>query len=115
MRAVLVFAACAGPATCATLAALGSARGSHESTGARLSLDWFADTDVTGFHLEVRSVPCHRRLSAGSVTIEANYELDQGRSPFERLGLTPDRIMSIHSLNPDRLTSLEEIRRSLGR
>jgi glyoxylase-like metal-dependent hydrolase (beta-lactamase superfamily II) len=34
---------------------------------------------------------------------------------IERLGLQPERIMSIHSLNPDRLTSLEEIRASLGR
>src|SRR5690606_16281058 len=33
---------------------------------------------------------------------------------IERLGLQPDRIMSIHSLNPDRLTSLADIRASLG-
>jgi len=34
---------------------------------------------------------------------------------IERLGLQPDRIMSIHSLNPDRLTSVADIRASLGR
>ena len=34
---------------------------------------------------------------------------------IERLKLTPDRIMSIHSLNPDRLTTLAEIKASLGR
>ncbi len=34
---------------------------------------------------------------------------------IERLGLQPERIMSIHTLNPDRLTSLAEIRASLGR
>ena len=34
---------------------------------------------------------------------------------IERLKLTPDRIMSIHSLNPDRLTTLAEIKTSLGR
>jgi glyoxylase-like metal-dependent hydrolase (beta-lactamase superfamily II) len=34
---------------------------------------------------------------------------------IERLKLTPDRIMSIHSLNPDRLTTVAEIRASLGR
>jgi glyoxylase-like metal-dependent hydrolase (beta-lactamase superfamily II) len=34
---------------------------------------------------------------------------------IERLGLQPDRIMSIHSLNPDRLTTLAEIKASLGR
>jgi glyoxylase-like metal-dependent hydrolase (beta-lactamase superfamily II) len=34
---------------------------------------------------------------------------------IERLGLQPERIMSIHSLNPDRLTSLADIRASLGR
>jgi glyoxylase-like metal-dependent hydrolase (beta-lactamase superfamily II) len=34
---------------------------------------------------------------------------------IERLNLQPERIMSIHSLNPDRLTTLAEIRASLGR
>jgi glyoxylase-like metal-dependent hydrolase (beta-lactamase superfamily II) len=34
---------------------------------------------------------------------------------IERLHLEPERIMSIHSLNPDRLTTLAEIRASLGR
>ena len=34
---------------------------------------------------------------------------------IERLGLDPERIMSIHSLNPDRLTSVADIRASLGR
>ena len=34
---------------------------------------------------------------------------------IERLGLQPERIMSIHSLNPDRLTSLQDVRASLGR
>jgi hypothetical protein len=29
--------------------------------------------------------------------------------------LQPERIMSIHSLNPDRLTSVADIRASLGR
>jgi len=34
---------------------------------------------------------------------------------LERLHLEPERIMSIHSLNPDRLSTLAEIRASLGR
>ncbi len=34
---------------------------------------------------------------------------------IERLGLQPERIMSIHSLNPDRLTAGADIRASLGR
>ncbi len=34
---------------------------------------------------------------------------------IERLGLAPERIMSVHSLNPDRLTSVADIRASLGR
>jgi glyoxylase-like metal-dependent hydrolase (beta-lactamase superfamily II) len=34
---------------------------------------------------------------------------------IERLGLQPERIMSVHSLNPDRLTSVADIRASLGR
>jgi hypothetical protein len=34
---------------------------------------------------------------------------------IERLKLDPERIMSIHSLNPDRLTNLADIRASLGR
>jgi glyoxylase-like metal-dependent hydrolase (beta-lactamase superfamily II) len=34
---------------------------------------------------------------------------------IERLGLQPERVMSIHSLNPDRLTTLAEIKASLGR
>jgi len=34
---------------------------------------------------------------------------------LERLKLDVDRIMSIHSLNPDRLTSMADIRASLGR
>lgn len=34
---------------------------------------------------------------------------------IERLGLQPDRIVSVHALNPDRLTSLQDIRASLGR
>jgi glyoxylase-like metal-dependent hydrolase (beta-lactamase superfamily II) len=34
---------------------------------------------------------------------------------IERLKLDPERIMSVHSLNPDRLTSVADIRASLGR
>ena len=34
---------------------------------------------------------------------------------IERLKLEPERIMSIHSLNPDRLTSVADIKASLGR
>jgi len=34
---------------------------------------------------------------------------------LERLKLEPERIMSIHSLNPDRLTTVAEIKASLGR
>jgi glyoxylase-like metal-dependent hydrolase (beta-lactamase superfamily II) len=34
---------------------------------------------------------------------------------IERLGLQPERIMSIHNLNPDRLTTLAEIKATLGR
>ena len=34
---------------------------------------------------------------------------------IERLGLQPERIMSVHSLNPDRLTNLDDIRKSLGK
>jgi hypothetical protein len=34
---------------------------------------------------------------------------------IERLKLEPERILSIHTLNPDRLTTLAEIRASLGR
>jgi glyoxylase-like metal-dependent hydrolase (beta-lactamase superfamily II) len=33
---------------------------------------------------------------------------------IERLGLNPDKIVSIHSLNPDRLTTLAEIKASMG-
>ena len=33
---------------------------------------------------------------------------------IERLGLQPERIMSVHSLNPDRLTSVADIKASLG-
>ena len=32
-----------------------------------------------------------------------------------RLGLTPERVMSVHSLNPDRLTTVAEINATLGR
>jgi glyoxylase-like metal-dependent hydrolase (beta-lactamase superfamily II) len=34
---------------------------------------------------------------------------------IERLNLQPERIMSVHSLNPDRLTNVDDIRKSLGR
>jgi glyoxylase-like metal-dependent hydrolase (beta-lactamase superfamily II) len=34
---------------------------------------------------------------------------------IERLGLQPERVMSIHSLNPDRLTTIAEMKASLGR
>ncbi|MND04334.1 hypothetical protein D3C83_245550 [compost metagenome] len=34
---------------------------------------------------------------------------------IERLGLQPERIMSVHTLNPDRLTSVAAIKASLGR
>jgi len=34
---------------------------------------------------------------------------------IERLKLEPERIMSVHSLNPDRLATLGDIRRSLGK
>jgi glyoxylase-like metal-dependent hydrolase (beta-lactamase superfamily II) len=33
---------------------------------------------------------------------------------IQRLGLQPERIMSIHSLNPDRLTTIAEIRATMG-
>ena len=32
-----------------------------------------------------------------------------------RLNLDPDKVMSIHSLNPDRLTTVAEMKKSLGR
>src|SRR5262249_8722684 len=34
---------------------------------------------------------------------------------IERLQLAPERVMSVHNLNPDRLTTVAEIRASLGR
>jgi hypothetical protein len=34
---------------------------------------------------------------------------------IERLKLEPERIMSVHSLNPDRLATVADIRKSLGR
>jgi hypothetical protein len=34
---------------------------------------------------------------------------------IERLKLDPERIMSVHTLNPDRLTNVADIRASLGR
>jgi len=34
---------------------------------------------------------------------------------IDRLKLTPDRVMSIHNLNPDRLTTVAEMKASLGR
>jgi hypothetical protein len=34
---------------------------------------------------------------------------------LKRLKLVVDRILSVHSLNPDRLTSVADIRASLGR
>jgi hypothetical protein len=34
---------------------------------------------------------------------------------MERLNLDAERIMSVHSLNPDRLTSRAEILKTLGR
>jgi len=34
---------------------------------------------------------------------------------IERLGLQPERVMSIHSLNPDRLTTVAEMKASMGR
>ena len=34
---------------------------------------------------------------------------------IERLKLDVERVMSIHSLNPDRLTTVAEIKASLGR
>jgi len=34
---------------------------------------------------------------------------------IDRLKLTPERVMSIHSLNPDRLTTVAEMKASLGR
>lgn len=33
---------------------------------------------------------------------------------LERLGLQPERILSIHTMNPDRLATLDDIRKSLG-
>lgn len=33
---------------------------------------------------------------------------------IERLGLNPERILSVHTLNPDRLATLQDIRSSLG-
>ena len=53
----------------------------------------------------------HRTFVGAVERCETNISLDN----IERLGLQPERIMSIHSLNPDRLTSVADIRASLGR
>jgi len=53
---------------------------------------------------------------AGLDLIEVNEAFAaQAVAVCDELKLDPERIMSVHSLNPDRLTSVADIKASLGR
>ena len=58
------------------------------------------------FNLPTDAAPVPNPPVVGTQVFAAN---------IERLTLDPDRIMSVHSLNPDRLTSRAELLKSLGR
>jgi len=58
------------------------------------------------FNLPTDAAPVPNPPVVGTQVFAAN---------MERLSLDPERIMSVHSLNPDRLTSRAELLKSLGR
>ena len=58
------------------------------------------------FNLPTDAAPVPNPPVVGTQVFAAN---------MERLNLDPERIMSVHSLNPDRLTSKAELLKSLGR
>jgi len=58
------------------------------------------------FNLPAAATPVPNPPVVGTIVFTEN---------IERLKLTPERIMSVHSLNPDRLTTVAEINASLGK
>jgi len=52
-----------------------------ESTGAQLTLDYFGDTDVVGFHFEITRVSCDVGDAFEPFSVEANVDLVDGIFP----------------------------------
>ena len=52
-----------------------------ESTGAMLSVDYFGDTDVVGFHFNIERVACDAADAFTPFTVEANVNLVDGIFP----------------------------------
>ena len=65
----------------AALALAGCATDTADSTGARLSVDYFGDTDVVGFHFEVERVSCDALDVFEPFSVSANVDLVDGIFP----------------------------------
>ena len=65
----------------ATLVLAGCATDPSESTGARLSVDYFGDTDVVGFHFDIERVSCNNLDSFEPFSASANVDLVDGIFP----------------------------------
>ena len=59
----------------------GCATDTADSTGARLSLDYFGDTDVVGFHFEVERVSCDSFDAFEPYSVAVNVDLVDGIFP----------------------------------
>ena len=68
-------------AALAALVLAGCAVDTTESTGARLSVDYFGDTDVVGFHFEIERVSCDNLDSFEPFSVSANVDLLDGIFP----------------------------------
>ena len=77
MRSGLMFALAGLVAACGTPTEENAA----ETTGAALTVDYFGDTDVVGFHFTVTRVPCDAYDDAQPETFEFNVDLVDGIFP----------------------------------
>jgi hypothetical protein len=63
------------------LAGCSTTDSSTSATGAALSVDYFADTDVVGFHFSIERVECFPGEDFEASTVEANVDLVDGIFP----------------------------------
>jgi hypothetical protein len=68
-------------AAIAAVALTGCATDTSESTGARLSVDYFGDTDVVGLHFEIERVSCDSFDTFEPFSVSANADLVDGIFP----------------------------------
>ncbi len=94
MRTASIVAICSALAACGTAVDGDTPAAVDSRTGADLSVDYYGDTDVVGFHFEVTRVACDENDTFEPNTIEANVDLVDGIFPgqieFVEQVLDPD-------------------------